>query len=83
VNLWAKAGYALIEMFEGNDVTLGPNGVLKAIPSAESVLLKNCGFILPSGLKLRYDDMKIEEGSAVRNSPIRRVMAEQKYMAVR
>jgi len=62
VNLWAKAGYALIEMFEGNDVTLGPNGILKAIPSAESVLLKNCGFILPSGLKLRYDDMKIEDG---------------------
>jgi DNA polymerase I-like protein with 3'-5' exonuclease and polymerase domains len=62
VNLWAKAGYALTEMFVGNDVTLGPNGLLKAIPSAESTLLKNCGFTLPSGLQLRYDGMEVEEG---------------------
>ena len=53
VGLWGQAQRALKGMVNGEPVELGREGVLKAI---------NTAIKLPSGLLMRYDELKVEPG---------------------
>tara|TARA_R110000824_G_scaffold71382_1_gene182690 strand:- start:641 stop:1096 length:456 start_codon:yes stop_codon:yes gene_type:complete len=45
-------------MFNGESCSFGRDKLLKNVPAGVGAEIKNCGFTLPSGLILRYDDMK-------------------------
>lgn len=53
--LWKQAQNVLVAMSRGESAPLGREGVLSIIPSESAI-------VLPSGLKMRYDDLKPTEG---------------------
>ena len=55
--LWRDCQNMLVEMSRGNSGSLGPNGVVKY--GADG---RNGWILLPSGLKMRYDDLQYEQG---------------------
>ena len=54
VNLWRQAQTALMALYGGENAPLGKSGVLKLDPNES-------GIVLPSGLLLRYENLKAEE----------------------
>jgi DNA polymerase len=54
VGLWRQAQSALVNMSRGDHAPLGLPGVLEVIPSETSIRL-------PSGLLMRYDDLKFDQ----------------------
>ena len=56
-HFWRLCQNMLIEMSRGNSGSFGPNGIVK-YGSDE----RNGWVILPSGLKMRYDDLQYEQG---------------------
>ena len=54
VRLWRQAQNALVNMSRGDTAPLGRRGVLEVVPSESSIRL-------PSGLLMRYDDLKFEQ----------------------
>ncbi len=55
--LWRDCQNMLVEMSRGNSGSLGPNGIVKY--GADG---RNGWILLPSGLKMRYDDLQYEQG---------------------
>ena len=55
--LWRDCQNMLVEMSRGNSGSLGPNGIIKY--GADG---RNGWILLPSGLKMRYDDLQYEQG---------------------
>lgn len=55
--LWKQAQQAIINLSRGEPAVLGKHEVLKVIPKERAILL-------PSGLLLRYDDLKSEPGES-------------------
>ena len=53
--LWKQAQQAIVNMSRGEYAVIGKHGVLKVVPKERAVML-------PSGLLLRYDDLKAEPG---------------------
>jgi len=53
VALWKQAGKVIEALSHGQFTTVGRPGVLEVVP-------EECGVRLPSGLILRYDDLKLE-----------------------
>jgi len=53
--LWKEAQQAIVNMSRGEGAPLGRAGVLQVIPKERAIML-------PSGLLLRYDDLKAEAG---------------------
>ena len=56
-HFWRQCQNMLIEMSRGNSGSFGPNGIVK-YGSDE----RNGWVVLPSGLKMRYDDLQYEQG---------------------
>ena len=54
VRLWRQAQNALVNMSRGDPASLGRAGVLEVVPSERSIRL-------PSGLLMRYDDLKFDQ----------------------
>jgi len=54
VRLWRQAQNALVNMSRGDHAPLGRAGVLEVIPSETAIRL-------PSGLLMRYDDLKFDQ----------------------
>ena len=54
VRLWRQAQNALVNMSRGDTAPLGRRGVLEVVPSESSIRL-------PSGLLMRYDDLKFDQ----------------------
>ncbi len=54
VRLWRQAQNALVNMSRGEDAPLGRRGVLEVVP-------KETAIRLPSGLLMRYDDLKFDQ----------------------
>jgi len=54
VRLWRQAQNALVNMSRGDPAPLGRAGVLEVIPSESAIRL-------PSGLLMRYDDLKFDQ----------------------
>jgi DNA polymerase len=54
VRLWREAQNALVNMSRGDPASLGRRGVLEVVPSESSIRL-------PSGLLMRYDDLKFDQ----------------------
>ena len=52
-NLWKEAQAALVGMYKGDTYTLGRAGVIKVVPEHNAIRL-------PSGLLMRYDNLKVE-----------------------
>ncbi len=55
--LWRDCQNMLVEMSRGNSGSLGPNEIVKY--GADG---RNGWILLPSGLKMRYDDLQYEQG---------------------
>ena len=55
--LWRDCQNMLVEMSRGNSGSLGPNGIVKYGADGH-----NGWILLPSGLKMRYDDLQYEQG---------------------
>lgn len=55
--LWRDCQNMLVEMSRGNSGSFGPNGIIKY--GADG---RNGWILLPSGLKMRYDDLQYEQG---------------------
>lgn len=55
VELWRQASDALIAMYQGKSATVGKAGVLEVVPEENAVRL-------PSGLLIRYEDLRCEQG---------------------
>lgn len=55
VRLWRQAQQALINMSRGDAAELGRPGVLEVLPHEKAIKL-------PSGLLMRYDDLRFSEG---------------------
>ena len=55
VQLWREAQYAIEALARKDDAPLGRDGVLKLVPDETAIQL-------PSGLMIRYDDLKAEPG---------------------
>jgi DNA polymerase len=53
VRLWRQAQNALVNMSRGDTAPLGRRGVLEVVPSESAIRL-------PSGLLMRYDDLKFD-----------------------
>ena len=53
--VWKQAQQAIINMSRGDPALIGRAGVLKVVPKERAIML-------PSGLLLRYDDLKSEVG---------------------
>ena len=60
-HLWRNAQNALEDMFNGKAFSFGRDKLLRNVPSKIGAEIKNCGFTLPSGLILRYEDMVCEQ----------------------
>ena len=56
-HFWRQCQNMLVEMSRGNSGSFGPNGIVK-YGSDE----RNGWVVLPSGLKMRYDDLQYEQG---------------------
>jgi len=56
-HFWRACQNMLIEMSRGNSGSFGPNDIIKY-----GVDGRNGGVLLPSGLKMRYDDLQYEQG---------------------
>ena len=56
-HFWRACQNMLIEMSRGNSGSFGPNGIIKY-----GVDGRNGWVLLPSGLKMRYDDLQYEQG---------------------
>jgi DNA polymerase len=54
VRLWRQAQNALVNMSRGDTAPLGRRGVLEVVPSESAIRL-------PSGLLMRYDDLKFDQ----------------------
>ena len=54
VRLWRQAQNALVNMSRGDPASLGRAGVLEVVPSETAIRL-------PSGLLMRYDDLKFDQ----------------------
>lgn len=54
VRLWRQAQNALVNMSRGDPAPLGRRGVLEVVPRESSIRL-------PSGLLMRYDDLKFDQ----------------------
>ena len=54
VRLWRQAQNALVNMSRGDPAPLGRKGVLEVVPKETSIRL-------PSGLLMRYDDLKFDQ----------------------
>ena len=54
VRLWREAQNALVNMSRGDSAPLGRAGVLEVVPSESAIRL-------PSGLLMRYDDLKFDQ----------------------
>jgi DNA polymerase len=54
VRLWRQAQNALVNMSRGEPAPLGRRGVLEVVPSETAIRL-------PSGLLMRYDDLKFDQ----------------------
>jgi DNA polymerase I-like protein with 3'-5' exonuclease and polymerase domains len=54
VRLWRQAQNALVNMSRGDPASLGRAGVLEVVPSESAIRL-------PSGLLMRYDDLKFDQ----------------------
>ena len=54
VRLWRQAQNALVNMSRGDPAPLGRAGVLEVVPSESAIRL-------PSGLLMRYDDLKFDQ----------------------
>jgi DNA polymerase len=54
VRLWRQAQNALVNMSRGDTALLGRRGVLEVVPSESAIRL-------PSGLLMRYDDLKFDQ----------------------
>ena len=54
VRLWRQAQNALVNMSRGDPAPLGRAGVLEVVPSETAIRL-------PSGLMMRYDDLKFDQ----------------------
>lgn len=54
VRLWRQAQNALVNMSRGDPAPLGRRGVLEVVPNETSIRL-------PSGLLMRYDDLKFDQ----------------------
>lgn len=55
VRLWRDAQNALVNLSRGDKATLGRLGVLEVVPEESAIRL-------PSGLLMRYDDLRFSEG---------------------
>jgi len=55
--LWRNCQNMLVEMSRGNSGSFGPNGIVEY-----GVDGRNGWILLPSGLKMRYDDLQYEQG---------------------
>jgi hypothetical protein len=55
--LWRNCQNMLVEMLRGNSGSFGPNGIVEY-----GVDGRNGWILLPSGLKMRYDDLQYEQG---------------------
>jgi hypothetical protein len=55
--LWRDCQNMLVEMSRGNSGSFGPNGIVEY-----GVDGRNGWILLPSGLKMRYDDLQYEQG---------------------
>ncbi len=55
--LWRDCQNMLVELSRGNSGSFGPNGIIKY-----GVDGRNGWILLPSGLKMRYDDLQYDQG---------------------